>query len=210
MSENAKTWADPSPAGLMALAIATIGFFAVLTGRVEASAIIIFAMWLLGGFIVHLFVGVIKTLKGESVDANAFVFFSAYLMLVAALEFIVKFMAVNNGWVIDARISGYLWIPLWLAIWLWTPAICRVAPLVFNIAVLAADIAFPVICLTTIGILSPSLVPIAGYSLLITSIMCLYLGGAALLNPTFQKGILPVGDPLLKPRNSRDFNSGMS
>lgn len=197
MSENTKGWADPGPAGLMALAIATFGFYAVLTGRVEGSGIILFAMWLFGGFIIHLFVGIIKTLKGEGVDANAFIFFSAYLMLVAALEFIVKWLAMKNGWIIDMSISGYCWIPLWLAIWLWTPAIWKVAPLVFNIAVLAADIAFPVICLTTLGILAPSFVPIAGYCLLVTGIMCLYLGGAAVINPTFQKGILPVGAPIL-------------
>jgi succinate-acetate transporter protein len=205
MRESTNTWADPSPAGLMALAIATFGFFAVLTGRVAPSGLILFAMWLFGGFIVHLFVGIIKTFKGESVDANAFVFFSAYLMLVAGLEFIVKWLALKNGWEIDMRMSGYVWIPLWLAIWLWSPAIFKEAPLVFNVAVFAADIAFPIICLTTLGVLAPSYVPIAGYSLLVTGIMCLYLGGAAVVNATFQKGILPVGAPILHSPKSKSM-----
>ncbi|WP_094602754.1 hypothetical protein SPSIL_033160 [Sporomusa silvacetica DSM 10669] len=200
MTDNSKGWADPGAAGSMALSIAVFGFFAVLTGRVEGSGIILLSMWLLAGFVVHIIVAIVKLLSGNTVDGNAFIFFASFLMLAAALDFMIKWMAMQNGWTIDTRMSGYLWIPLWLTTWLWTPAIWRTSPLVFNIAIFFMDIAFPFVCLTNLQVLAPAYASIAGYCLLLTGILTLWLGTAGMVNAAFGRNILPVGEPILKDK----------
>lgn len=200
MTDQCKGWADPGAAGSMALSIATFGFFAVLTGRVEGSGIILLSMWLLAGFVVHIIVAIVKLLSGNTVDGNAFTFFASFLMLAAALDFMIKWLSAQNGWEIDTRMSGYLWIPLWLATWLWTPAIWRKSPLVFDIAILFMDIAFPFVCLTNLQLLAPAYASIGGYCLLLTGISTLWLGAAGMTNAAFGRAVLPVGKPILSDK----------
>ena len=55
MSSNEhNAWASPAPAGLVALAIACFGFYALLTGKVDHSCIPLLGFWLLGGFFVQI------------------------------------------------------------------------------------------------------------------------------------------------------------
>lgn len=203
MADNSKGWADSDAAGAMALSIAVFGFFAVLTGRVEGSGIILLSMWLIGGFVVHIVVGIMKLLSGNTVEGNAFTFFASFLMLASALDFMIKWMVMQNGWTIDTRMSGYVWIPLWLTTWLWTPAIWRKLPLVFDVAILFMDIAFPFVCLTNLKVLDPAYASIAGYCLLLTGILTLWLGTAGMVNAAFGRTILPVGEPICRDKTIR-------
>jgi len=198
MPETNYKWSDPSPAGLMALAVALIGFFALLTGKVDGSAGVIFAAWLIGGAFVHALVGIFNLLQGKNLDGNMFTFFSAFLMLVPALGFLVNVVGIQNGLEFDARISGYLWIPIVITLWAWSPALLKMTPLAFNITVLSVDIAFPIVCLVNLGVISPASLTVAGYLHLIAAIMAMWLGAAAMLNTTFGKQVLPVGSPLIK------------
>ena len=70
-------WADPSPAGLVATALSCFVFFAMHSGRVEANAAPLLGIWLLGGFIVQVIVGLIELKHGNLIGGNVFLFYSA-------------------------------------------------------------------------------------------------------------------------------------
>lgn len=115
--------ANPGPAGLVALAMACFTFYAVHTGKVEGSAIPLLGIWLIGGFVVQVIVGVMELNHGNIVGGNIFTFFSAFFMLVTGLELIFKYFAGIYGWAVDARIDGWAWLALSIALITWTPGI---------------------------------------------------------------------------------------
>ncbi|WP_078060413.1 acetate uptake transporter family protein [Desulfotomaculum copahuensis] len=191
-------WANPGPAGLVALAMACFVFYALLTGKVTAGVSPLMGIWLLGGFVVQLCVGLIELKEGNSTGGNVFTFFSAFFMLVTGLELILKFFAATNGWKIDARIDGWAWLALAIALTTWTPAYFK-SPLTLCAVVVALDPALWIISLADMGAIARTPVPIAGVFLLIAGIFGLYTAAGVILNTEFGRTILPLGAPLIKP-----------
>jgi len=201
MSGQGSDWANPGPAGLVALAIACFLFYAILGGHVEHTCIPLIGCWLIGGALVQFTVALIELKEGNILGGNVFLVFSAFFMLVGGLEMIFKYLAVANGWpAIDARIDGYGWMALWLALWVLTPAYCK-SPLVLTLAILALDVAVPIVCLHDLGILGAQYAPVAGNFLGLAGIFGLYVAGAIVLNTEFGKTILPVGGPIIKTKS---------
>jgi len=196
MSGN-KGWANPAPAGLVALAVACFTFYALLTGKVEHSAIPLLGCWLIGGFVVQVIVAIIEVLEGNTTGGNVFTFFSAFFMLTGGLEFFVKYASSLNGWAIDARIDGWAWLVLATVLLIWTPAYFK-GSLAMSLVVLALDVACPIVALTDLQILSKAYAPIAGNFLLIAGIIGIYVSSAIVLNTAFGKTILPLGNPIIK------------
>lgn len=194
-----KGWANPAPAGLLALAIACFTFFALLTGKVEHTAIPLLACWLFGGFIVQLVVGLMEMLEGNTTGGNVFTFFAAFFMLVGGLEFMVKYFAAIHGWPLDARIDGWAWLTLAIALLMWTPAYFK-APLILTIAVLTLDVAVPIIALMDLQVISHTMAPVAGNFLLVTGILGLYVASAVMLNTAYNRPVLPMPGPLVKDK----------
>lgn len=193
-----KGWANPAPAGLVALAMACFTFYAVLTGKVDHSCIPLLGCWLLGGFVVQLVVAVIELLEGNSTGGNVFLFFSAFFMLVGGLEFFVKYLAHVNVLTIDARIDGWAWASLAIALLLWTPAYFK-SPLMLTLAVLALDVAVPLIALMDMGLIAKSwAAPVAGNFLMLAGLFALYLSSAIVVNTEFGKQIFPMPGPICK------------
>ncbi|EHL09115.1 hypothetical protein HMPREF0322_00146 [Desulfitobacterium hafniense DP7] len=195
--ENA-SWVNLAPAGSLTLAIATLGLFALHSGLVDKSGAVILGIWLIGGSIVHFIVGLVFVVKGANTQANAFVFFAAFLMLVSGTELIFRWAAGLHGWAIDSRINGYLWIPIWFAVWFWTPSVLKESPLVFIIAVVALDVAFPITSLMYLGVLDHGFGLVSSYALLVAAITTTYFGGASVLNYSYGRSVLPLGCPLIK------------
>lgn len=202
MSDNTSgknAWVNVNAAGELALAIAVIGIGAMMLGKVDASASLVLGIWIACGSIVHFIVGFGSMAKGQNTNANAFVLFAAFLMLAAGIEFIVRYFAGIHGWgTVAHTINGYMWIPIWFAVWFWTPSVFKEAPLVFCIAVLGLDIAFPLTSLMHLGVLGHSYATLAGYSLWVSGVMTVYMGGASVLNNSFGRSILPLGTPIIK------------
>lgn len=198
MADHGNGWANPGPAGLVALAMACFTFFALYTGKVDGTALPLLGIWLLGGFAVQIVVAIIELKEGAIVGGNVFLFFSAFFMLVTGLECLYKFWAASKGITLDARIDGWAWSALAISLLLWTPAYFK-SPLVMSLAVLSLDVAVPVVALKDIGILNPVVWgPIAGYFLLIAGIFGLYMAAGTVLNTAFGKQILPLGAPIIK------------
>lgn len=192
-----KGWANPSPAGLVALAVGCFCFFAMLTGKVEHSCIPVLACWMLGGFLVQVLVGIIELREGNTTVGNVFTFFGAFFMLVGGMACLVKFTAGLNGWVIDTRIDGWAWLALTIALLMWTPAFFK-GPSVMTLLVVLIDIALPIITFMDMKVLSSSYAPIAGYALLGAGILAVYVSAAHILNAAFGKQVLPMLGPIIK------------
>ncbi len=186
-----KEWSNPTPAGLVALAVACGCFFALLTGRVEASAMPLIGCWLLGGFVVQIVVGLLDLKGGNATGGNTFLFFSAFFMLVGGLEMFNKYSAIAAGTPLDARIDGYAWAVLTAVVYLWTPAFFTKFTLL-SVVVVFLDIALPFITLTDLGVISKSYSHVAGWSLLCAGIVAVYLCSATIVNGAYGRVIYPM------------------
>ena len=186
-----KEWANPTPAGLVALAAACVCFFAFLTGRVSASAMPLIGCWLLGGFAIQLVVALLDLKSGNLSGGNTFLFFSAFFMLVSGLEMLLKYNAIKTGAPLDGRIDGYVWTALTIVVWLWTPAFFAKFSLL-SVIVALLDIALPFIALVDLGLLSRAYAQIPAWSLLAAGATAVYLCSALIVNGTFKKTIYPL------------------
>ena len=187
----AKQWANPTAAGLVALAAACACFFAMLTGRVEASAMPLIGCWLIGGFVIQIVVGLLDLKGGNHAGGNTFLFFSAFFMLVSGIEMFLKYNAIVAGTPLDGRIDGYVWLFLTVVMYLWSPAFFVKFNLL-SVIVILLDIALPFIALTDLGVIAKSYGQIAGWSLLCAGIVAVYLSAATVVNTAFNKKIYPM------------------
>jgi succinate-acetate transporter protein len=186
-----KEWANPTPAGLVALAVACACFFAMLTGRVEASAMPLIGCWLLGGFVIQVIVGLLDLKGGNATGGNTFLFFSAFFMLVGGLEMLLKFEAVKAGAPLDARVDGYAWAVLTVVVFMWTPAFLTKFSLL-SVIVLLLDVALPFIALTDLAVIPKSYGQISAWALLFAGVVAVYLGAAMVVNQAYGRVVYPL------------------
>lgn len=195
MEENktttVKEWANPTPAGLVALAVACACFFAMLTGKVATSALPLIACWLLGGFAIQVIVGLLDLKGGNATGGNTFLFFSAFFMLTGGLEMLLKYDAITKGTPLESVIDGYAWAVLAVVVILWTPAFMTKFTLL-SIIVLLLDIALPFIALTDLGLIPKSFTTIPAWALLAAGIVAVYYSAAIIVNSAYKKKIYPV------------------
>ena len=201
MSGDGKGWANPAPAGLVALGVACFTFYYLLNGAPKPAAVLpLLACWLLGGFVIQVLVGIIELMEGNSTGGNVFTVFSAFFMLAGAAEFMVKYFAAANKWAIplDTRIDGWAWAALAIFIVSWTPAYFK-GTSILSTAVVLLDVAVVTIAGMDLGLISKvSGDPIAAYGLLFCGILALYLSAALILNTAFGKSVLPITGPWIK------------
>lgn len=192
-----KEWSNPTPAGLVALAVACFCFFAMLSGRVTTGALPLLGCWLLGGFVVQFVVALVDLKGGNNTGGNTFLFFSAFFMLTGGLEMLLKFNAITNGIVLDTRIDGWAWLVLTLALLLWTPAFFK-TPLLLTLVVLALDVSLPFITLIDLGVLPKAYSVIPAWGLLVAGILAIYLSAAIVVNTAFGRKVYPLPGPIIK------------
>ncbi|MCX5780637.1 MAG: GPR1/FUN34/YaaH family transporter [Firmicutes bacterium] len=200
MSGNGQGWANPAPAGLVALGVACFTFYYLLTCPKAAAVLPLLACWLLGGFVVQIIVGVVELMEGATTGGNVFTVFAAFFMLTGAAEFMVKYFAAANKWAIplDTKIDGWAWTALAIFIVGYTPAYFK-ATSVLTLAVISLDVAVVTIAMMDLGILAKTTGnPIAAYGLLLTGILGLYLSIAMVTNTAFGKSVLPIPAPWSK------------
>jgi len=184
-----KKWADATPAGLVALAIACACFFALLNGYVEKTAIALLGCWLLGGFVVQLIVALLDLREGKTAAGNTFTYFAAFFMLVSGIEMLIKHFGAGEAG-LDARIDGYAWVVLTLVTWLWTPAFFKKFNLI-SIIIIFIDLALPFIALADLGLIPHSLTQISAWCFLGAGLVAVYLSAAMVVNATYGKKIFP-------------------
>lgn len=193
MSEQ--NWSNPAPAGLVALAVATFAFFALLSGAVDSSAGIIAGFWLLGGFVVQVIVAIIDLKNKNTAGGNVFLYFSAFFMLVSGLLLIFEWYMAKEGIEVDTRLSGYVWIALTASTILWTPAFFKSGKLL-TIAILFLDAALPFITLADLGVAVNPMIP--AVFMLLAGCTAIYLAAATVVNETLSVKFFPNPEPFIK------------
>jgi len=186
-----REWGNPTAAGLVALAVACGCFFAMLTGRVEPSAMPLIGCWLLGGFVVQGIVGILDLKGGNTTGGNTFLFFSAFFMLVGGFEMLLKYNAIAAGAPLDARIDGYAWAALTLVLYLWTPAFFVKFSLL-SLVVGFLDVALPFIALTDLGVLPKAWGQVSAWALLASGLVAVYLSASIIVNGAYGRKIYPA------------------
>ena len=186
-----KDWSNPSPAGLVAYAVACYCFFAVFTGKVDNSALPLLGCWLIGGFVIQIVVGIVDLKNRNLAGGNLFLFFSGFFMLTGGLGMFLKYRSIADGVPLDARIDGYAWLVLCIIVILWTPAFFKKFSLL-SVTVLVLNVALPLIALADIGVIpkSPAL-QIAAWALLVSGSLAIYVASALVVNGTYGKKIYP-------------------
>lgn len=195
--DGTKEWSNPTPAGLVALAVACFCFFAMLSGNVTSAALPLIGCWLIGGFVVQFIVAIVDLKSRNTTGGNTFLFFSAFFMLTGGLEMLLKFNAITNGIALDTRIDGWAWLVLTVTLILWTPAFFK-TPLILTLVVIAIDVALPFITLIDLGILPKTYSSIPAWALLIAGILAIYLAAAIVVNTAFGRQVYPLPGPIIK------------
>lgn len=194
------SWANPSPAGLVALAVATWTFYALLTGKMAHSCYPLMGMWLIGGFFIQVIVGIIELNKGGTLGGNLFTFFSAFFMFATGANFLIKYFGAQYGWQMDARVDGWAWLAIAFAVTMWAPAYLTGPKCLFGVVVSLTP-ALWVIAFMDMGVWpAKTWAPIAGYLALSGGAFGIYTSAAIVLNTTFGRTILPTGAPFIKPK----------
>jgi len=183
-----KGWANPTPAGLVALAVACFCFFALLCGMVEKSAMPLMGCFLIGGFIIQFVVALLDLKGGNLPGGNTFLYFSAYFMLVSGAEMFFKYYGTG----LDTRIDGWAWMVLMLVVLLWTPAFFKGSGMLF-LMMLVLNLAVPCVVISDLKLFAPETSAIfsqaAGWLLLVCGIMGIYLSAALIVNDTYGREI---------------------
>lgn len=194
---NIGGWANPAPAGLVALAVATFGFWAVLTEHVKPTAAPYLGVWLIGGFFIQFTVAVIELREGAMPGGNIFLYFSAYFMLASGLKFLLTGNLIPAT--VDRSIDGWIWMCLLIATWGFTPAYLKRGPATLTTALILLDVALPFIMAVDLGWMNKNLGnPIAAWFLLASGLVALYTAIAMITNNAFGRTVMPFPGPFLK------------
>ena len=196
---NEHTFATPAPAGLGALAVVTVAFYALLSGKVTHAAAPLLACWMIGGGLVQLITGLIELKDKNLVGGNVMLFFGAFFMLVGAFTLLTKYGLHSAGMHMDTRIDGWCWFGAAGFMLAMTPGYLKGTKLMFFIAVLV-DIG-----LILLGIVDLNLpvnkvlyLRIVSWIMLIVCFIALYLVTAIATNTEFKKVLLPIPGPFIK------------
>jgi succinate-acetate transporter protein len=195
MDNNKKEWANPTPAGLVALALSCFCFFANFMGFIGSNAAPLMAIWLLGGAVIQFTVAICDLKGGNVAGGNTFLYFSAFFMLVGGIERLAKTWLSLHSYVFDARVDGWAWMLLTIVVLFWMPAFFKKFGLL-SMVVIFLFIAMPFITLLELECIHSetflNIAPkIAGISLLLSGLFALWLSAATVVNKTFGRKVFP-------------------
>jgi len=199
MSEHPHTFANPAPAGLIALAMACWAFWAMYTGRVTGDAAPALAAWMVGGGLVQYAVGWMELRNGDIKGGCVFLFFGAFFMFVTALSLITKYLCAKNGLVVDARIEGYCWMACAIGLIGFTPGYMKGSPKLMFLVVCIVDVCLVLIALMDMGAIAKAVYAApTGWAVFVVGCCGLYLSTAIMTNTMFGRTILPTTTPMVK------------
>jgi succinate-acetate transporter protein len=198
MSQDGNGWANPAPAGLFALALADICFYAALSGKIKLGGLALLGMWLLGGFVVQLIVGIVELKNGEIDGGNVFTLFASFFMLTGGFEFIFKYFALINKWPLDTLVDGYAWLALSIIVWAFTPSYFKKSVVPMALLFIAFDIALPIIALVDLGVISSTIMIYAADLCIVGAFLATWTAAGVLVNTAWGRSVIPLGGPMIK------------
>jgi len=198
-SGSAPEFANPMPAGLVALAMVCFGLFAMYSGQVSHAAIPILAVWLFGGFVIQFVVALIEFKEKNPTGSNLFLIFAVVFMLIGCVGAYSKYLLKASGLPFDSNIEGWLWIAP--SLWVWGMAFCFLkAPKGLFILGAVICLGLPFLIMLNLGLQGDRQLwaQLLSYAFLIAACIATYLAIAMSINMAYGKQILPIGTPIIK------------
>ena len=192
--------ASPTPAGLVAFAVACYTFTAVFAGLVPGEGLFLLGCWLVGGFVVQIIVASKEIDHGVQLGGNVFLFFQGFFMLTGAISSFAKYLCL---FVWNTMVEGFGWLACTLALIIWTPGYLKTANKPFAAAVVFTDIALIGVILNDMYLLGSAagiVKPIVAICLAIAGSLGIYVASAIQLNSCFGKTVFPLGTPWIKDK----------
>jgi hypothetical protein len=200
MAGTGNGWANPAPAGLFALAVADIIFFALLSGKIKPGGLALLGLWLLGGFVIQLIVGIVELKVGELNGGNVFTIFASFFMFTGGMSFIYKYFAIINKWPLDSLVDGYAWLGLSIIVIAFTPAYMKKSILPMGLLFLAFDVALPIIALVNLHVIDHSYMIYAAYLCIVGAFLATWVASGIVINTAFGKSIIPLPGPMIRTK----------
>ncbi|WP_071393955.1 acetate uptake transporter [Bacillus tuaregi] len=189
MSEKKISIADPGPLGLAAFALTTFVLSCKNAGLLPASVGDVFLpLALFYGGLAQLLAGMWEFKKDNTFGATAFTSYGAFWISLASMVYFELTGVLHFGADMNIALGIFLvaWTIFTFYMWIGTFRINPALNLVFTLLF----ITFILLDLTEFGIISG---PMAGYFGLATAFAAWYASAAGILNPLFEKDILPIG-----------------
>jgi len=189
MSEKKISIADPGPLGLAAFALTTFVLSCKNAGLLPDSVGDVFlTLGLFYGGLAQLLAGMWEFKKDNTFGATAFTSYGAFWISLSSMIYLELTGVLHFGEDMNIALGIFLvaWTIFTFYMWIGTFRISPALNLVFTLLL----ITFILLDLTEFGVISG---PIAGYLGLATAFAAWYASAAGILNPLFEKDILPTG-----------------
>jgi len=189
MSEKKISIADPGPLGLAAFALTTFVLSCKNAGFLPASVGDVFlTLGLFYGGLAQLLAGMWEFKKDNTFGATAFTSYGAFWISLSSMIYFELTGVLHFGEDMNIALGIFLvaWTIFTFYMWIGTFRINPALNLVFTLLF----ITFILLDLTEFRIISG---PMAGYFGLATAFAAWYASAAGILNPLFEKDILPTG-----------------
>lgn len=189
MSEKKVSIADPGPLGLAAFALTTFVLSCKNAGLLPDSVGDVFlTLGLFYGGLAQLLAGMWEFKKDNTFGATAFTSYGAFWISLSSMIYLELTGVLHFGEDMNIALGIFLvaWTIFTFYMWIGTFRINPALNLVFTLLF----ITFILLDLTEFGIISG---PMAGYFGLATAFAAWYVSAAGILNPLFEKDILPTG-----------------
>ncbi|MCQ6274240.1 acetate uptake transporter [Bacillus sp. V3B] len=194
MSEKKVSIADPGPLGLAAFALTTFVLSCVNANLVPDSVADTFlTLGLFYGGLAQLLAGMWEFIKGNTFGATAFTSYGAFWISLSSMVYLELSGVLTFGSDMNIALGLFLvaWTIFTFYMWIGTFRLNLALNLVFGLLL----ITFILLDLTEFNVISG---PIAGYFGLATAFAAWYASAAGILNPLYERGILPIGQFKIK------------
>lgn len=202
MSEKKITIADPGPLGLAAFALTTFVLSCVNAGLLPSSVADVFlTLGLFYGGLAQILAGMWEFVKNNTFGATAFTSYGAFWISLSSMVYLELNGVLNFGADMNIAVGIFLiaWTIFTFYMWIGTFRINPALNLVFTLLL----ITFVLLDLTEFRIISG---PIAGYFGLATAFAAWYASAAGIINPLFERNVLPLGQFKGKVQQSKGLD----
>lgn len=189
MNQQVKA-ADPGPLGLAAFALTTFILSLANAGILPPDVSNLFlTLGLFYGGLVQVLAGMWEFRNGNTFAATAFSSYGAFWISLSAMVYLELNGTLNFGEYGAIAVGTYLvgWTIFTFYMWIATFRLNRVLNVTFSLLL----ITFILLDLAEFGLISPTL---GGYFGLLTAFAAWYGSAAGIINPVYNRDLLPVGD----------------
>jgi hypothetical protein len=188
--------ADAGAAGWVAYSIAVWMAWVFLLGYVKPTAGIYMAGISVACLIAYTYAAVTQLKLGNLVGGVTWAYFGAFFAGASAFNYLIGWLAAKNGWAVDGRIQGWMWLVLGIVLIMETPIFMKYSNAAAWISIVGADVGIITLAIVFWGYGGTVMADISGWSFFVAGVGGILNAGSGILEGGGWK--LPLGPPLFK------------